>query len=69
VVLSTLIATCTAGCRGGRLETGYEYTPLGQSNTQRRAYYAGPFSPEAREAQAEIRTGGDDVDRRPRPGM
>ena len=39
-----------AGCGSRKLETGYQYTPLGSTPVQRRAYYAGPFSPEAREA-------------------
>jgi hypothetical protein len=40
----------TVGCGSNKLETGYAYTPLGSTPTQRRAYYAGPFTPEAREA-------------------
>lgn len=55
------------GCRGRQLETGYVYTPLGSSPTQRRAYYAGPFSDEARAAQAERQT--DLESRRPVPGQ
>lgn len=51
------------GCGGGKLETGYKYVPLGQTPTQRRANYAGPFSPEAREAQIERWQ--DDTNRRP----
>lgn len=46
------LACAGLGC-GGKLETGYRYRPLGESQAQRRAYYAGPFSPEAREAQME----------------
>jgi hypothetical protein len=34
------------GC-GDRLETGYKPRRLGDSELQRRAYYASPFSPEA----------------------
>ena len=47
------------GCGSRRLETGYQYTPLGATPVQRRAYYAGPFSPEARDAMmSEDREGG-----------
>ena len=48
--LLLLVLTAAPGCGGRRLETGYEYTPLGATPVQRRAYYAGPFSPEARDA-------------------
>jgi hypothetical protein len=43
------------GC-SDRLETGYRPQRLGDSDTQRRAYYAAPFSPESQvpdEAKAE----------------
>jgi hypothetical protein len=52
VVLALLVLTSFAapGCGGRKLETGYQYTPLGATPVQRRAYYAGPFSPEARDA-------------------
>ncbi len=56
-----------AGCSDNKLETGYAYTPLGDSNSKRRGYYADPFSPEARAAQAE-RPAGNDA-RRPVPGQ
>ena len=42
-----------SGCAGDRLETGYNYTPLGATPAQRRGYYADPFSPESRAAQLE----------------
>jgi len=43
-----------AGCKGNStLESGYQYTPLGASPAARRAFYAGPFSVEARDAQLE----------------
>lgn len=41
------------GCSGHKLETGYTYTPLGDTPAKRRGYYADPFSPEARMAQQE----------------
>jgi hypothetical protein len=47
-------STSLVGCKGNNtLETGYEFTPLGASPAMRRAFYAGPFSAEAREAQIE----------------
>lgn len=49
-----LIAGLSGGCRKSSvLATGYEYTPLRSSPVQRKAYYAGPFTPEARAAAAE----------------
>lgn len=51
-----LLAFLAAGCSSNTLETGYRYTPIGapaNSGAQRRAYYSGPFSREARAAQAE----------------
>jgi len=55
------------GCGKGQLETGYKYTPLGSTSVQRRAYYSGPFSPEARQAQMEqVQQAGT---RRPNPGF
>jgi hypothetical protein len=35
------------------LETGYQYQPLNTSVVQRRAFYADPYSVEARRAEAE----------------
>ncbi|MBC7783117.1 MAG: hypothetical protein H7144_04695 [Burkholderiales bacterium] len=61
----TLIILC--GCSNKTLETGYTYTPLGDSSTQRRGYYADPFSPEARAAQQDRTT--DYEGRRPVPGQ
>ena len=51
-IFTTLLLTLAGtGCGGHKLETGYTYSPLGDTTTkQRRAYYAGPFSPEARDA-------------------
>jgi hypothetical protein len=56
-----LVSLGSGGCGQNKLETGYAYTPLGQStSTQRRAYFANPFSPEARAAQMESATEGYD---------
>jgi hypothetical protein len=55
-----------SGCGSGKLETGYAYTPLGDSPNKRRSYYADPFTPEARAAQQERQADFDA--RRPVPG-
>lgn len=55
-----------AGCTDNKLETGYTYTPLGDSPIKRRGYYADPFSPEARAAQQQRQS--DFEGRRPVPG-
>ena len=60
------LLTC-AGCGSNKLETGYAYTPLSSTPTQRRAYYAGPFSPEARDA-AQQEAPAAAPERRSRPG-
>ena len=71
VLLAGVAGTIGAGvgCSSNELETGYQFQRLGSSTaSQRRAYYAGPFSPEARAAMME----GDEPSgaaRRPRPGM
>jgi hypothetical protein len=73
----TLLATGLAGtailgvgCSNNELETGYKFQRLGSSTaTQRRAFYAGPFSPEAREAMLEGNGDAQSAQRRPRPGM
>lgn len=38
------------GC-SAKLETGYEPRKIGSNETERRGFYAQPFSPEAREAE------------------
>jgi hypothetical protein len=53
VSLAGGVSVGLSGCGEGKLETGYKYRRLGSTMTQRRAYYAGPFSPEAREAEME----------------
>ena len=44
-----------AGC-STKLETGYEPRKLSDSTAERRAYYADPFTPEARAAAEERKT-------------
>jgi hypothetical protein len=46
LVVVLVVAMCAA-C-GSRLETGYKPRKLSDSEAERRAYYADPFSPEAR---------------------
>jgi hypothetical protein len=54
-----------AGC-AAELETGYKPRKLGASETQRRGYYARPFTPESQAARMER---DQELDmRRPRPG-
>ena len=65
--LLLVLAVGLAGCSGHTLETGYTYTPLGDSSAKRRGYYADPFSPEARAAQQERAT--DFEGRRQIPGQ
>ena len=56
----------STGCKS-KTETGYEPRKLGDSITVQRGYYASPFSPTAREAEAERIQGGG-PDRRPDVG-
>jgi hypothetical protein len=70
VIASLFAVGFNAGCGQQKLETGYAYTPLGDSPTKRRGYYADPFSPEARRAQSEQRAAGTELEtRRPVPGQ
>jgi hypothetical protein len=62
-----MIVVLLSGC-SSKLETGYKPRKLGASETERRGFYASPFTPEARAASTE-RGREDDLDaRRPRPG-
>jgi len=47
VILSLAVL---AGCDSGALETGYRPRKLTDSATERQAYYASPYSPEASQA-------------------
>jgi hypothetical protein len=61
-LVTTILAL--VGCNANKLETGYEYRPLGvASKSQEKAFFANPFSPEARAAQFERAAGEGD-----RPG-
>jgi hypothetical protein len=55
------------GCNSAT-ETGYEPRKLGDSETVQRGYYATPFSPESRAAQAEQRQKFEGFDSGRRPG-
>ena len=59
----TLVAMAGSGC-DSNLVTGYQPRRLGDSPAQRRAYYAGKYSPQSNAAQGEHL---DDVRSR-RPG-
>jgi len=66
ILTAAMVCSAGIGCESGKLETGYAYTPLGDSPSKRRSYYADPFSPEARTAQQERQSDFDA--RRPVPG-
>lgn len=51
VAVAWLALVVAPGCGTPTLETGYAPRPLSDTGTQRRGYYAGPFSKEAREAE------------------
>lgn len=53
LLTAALLIVGGLGCETEKLETGYVYSPLGDSSSKRRGYYADPFSPEARAAQME----------------
>lgn len=64
VLTASVLAPAVSGC-SSKLETGYEPVKLNATPQQRRAFYAPPFSPEARavpDREEEINQ------RRPRPG-
>lgn len=51
-LLPTLaLAMILPGCGPTKLETGYQPRPIKATAVDRRGYYAGPFSAEARAAQ------------------
>lgn len=56
-----------AGC-SNTLESGYAPRPLGVSSTERRGYYASPFTPEAAAAQASKSDVAADANSYRRPG-
>lgn len=63
-----LVAASGGGCGGQQLETGYRYRPLGRTDVERRAFYASPFSKEARMAEQQQESDAADYRaRRPTP--
>ena len=54
VLLTSVTAGLSAGC-SDKLETGYEPRRLGATATERRGYYAPPFTPEAAAAAQQGR--------------
>jgi hypothetical protein len=64
-ILTAFVGAMLLGC-SSRLETGYLPRKLGASNTERRGFYAMPFTREARAAEMEREAEFDA--RRPRPG-
>lgn len=66
-LLFALIASAPGlvGC-SNKLETGYQPRTIGSDETERRGYYAAPFSREAREARQNADY--DTDARRPGPG-
>jgi len=60
------LGTFAPGCNR-RLETGYKPVALGASATERRGYYAQPFTPEKKAAQYEWEQ--EQEMRRPKPGF
>jgi hypothetical protein len=58
----TLLLPVGAGCGSStRLETGYVYQPLSGREVDRQAYYADPFSVEARRAASQARSAGPSI--------
>ena len=60
-------ALTLAGCSSA-LETGYVPRPLGATSTERRGYYASPFTPEAAAAAQAQNDPANDVRSMRRPG-
>jgi hypothetical protein len=55
-----MVAGLAGGCSSA-LETGYKPTLLGQPDAVRRAYYANPFTPEAKGAENPDQTAPTDI--------
>lgn len=51
IVVALLAGGC--GSKTHTLESGYVYEPLNSTSVERRAFYADPYSIEARRAEAE----------------
>ena len=51
--LTLIVLLSVVGCGAQELESGYAYRPLNSSTVERRAFYADPYSLEARRAETE----------------
>lgn len=67
VLLLCLLAAAHWGCQS-TLETGYVPRPLGTSSTERRGYYASPFTPEAAAAAQAAGDPTSDIRSNRKPG-
>lgn len=65
VILMSQAVFC--GC-SNKLETGYQPRTIGSNETERRGYYAAPFTKEAREAREKMANDFDSNAGRARPG-
>ena len=65
IALGLAVVAAAAGC-SAKLETGYEPRKIGSNETERRGFYAAPFTREAREAEQGHSYDTDVA--RPRPG-
>ena len=54
-IARSILLICAAGLLGcgPELETGYKYRPLNASATERRGFYASPYSPQKMAAEQE----------------
>ena len=70
IVAATGFVLAVAGCSTHELESGYAYRPLNSSTVERRAFYADPYSLDARRAESEKAADktGPVGGRRPGPG-
>jgi hypothetical protein len=67
IILVALCSLVWVPACSSKLETGYEPRTIGSNESERRGYYAPPFSKEAREARDRAQLDSADS-RRPRPG-
>ena len=65
---ATTALCAAAGCTSNKLESGYAYRPLNSSTVERRAFYADPYSLDARRAESEKRDAANAAPAGRRPG-
>jgi hypothetical protein len=70
-ILVPLPLLAGTGCGTGKLETGYQYRPLGASDAERKAYYSPRYTRAAAVAEQERQRDADVRSRKPdyRPGF